>query len=108
MQMAPEAYRSEDIEQLIAGLEQKRRHQIAGLVVVVVCALLALLARIAGGDLLGLSCAVWGALAAILLVMKLAWLFIDWRCPRCNGLLGPGYYPRYCARCGLEFTSSRQ
>ncbi len=108
MQGAAGEHHEEEIAQLSAGIERQRRLQIAGLVVVVVFALLACLARIIRGDLLGIPFPIWVSLAAILLVMKLVYLFAAWRCPRCGGFLGSGYHPRFCSRCGLEFASARK
>jgi hypothetical protein len=96
-----------DVDQMNARIGRQRRIQITGLVIVVLFALLALISRFTGGVLLGLSFVFWVTIAAVLLLAKIIYLIAVWRCPRCRGMLGPGYHPRYCSNCGQEFTSSR-
>ncbi len=89
-------------DQIIQEVERRRSIQIAGLVIVVVATVLALLCRLVGGTLLGLPFAFWGPLAAILLILKLFALFLGWRCPQCDGMLGPSYSTRFCPNCGIR------
>ncbi|MFC1559218.1 hypothetical protein ACFL39_01365 [Gemmatimonadota bacterium] len=97
----------EEIKQFNFVVDRQRRIQVAGLVIVVVFTILALITRITSGALFGLPFLFWGILAAALLLAKIIFLIATWRCPRCSGALGPGYRPRFCSKCGLEFTSSR-
>ena len=92
-----------DIEVFQSSFQSRRRLQIVGLVIVVVVAALAVLARLSGSSLPGLSISFWGPLAALLLVAKIVFLLVHWRCPRCNAVLGPDYSPRFCSKCGLQF-----
>jgi uncharacterized membrane protein len=90
-------------QRFVEEVQLRRLAQVAGLIVVVVFALLALVARIAGGTLLGLPFAFWGSVAALVLIAKLIFLFFMWRCPACGSQLGPNYSPRFCSSCGFEF-----
>ncbi len=96
----------EEIELLRAVVRRRRRHQIVGLVLVVAFAFLALIARLSGTELLGLSFAFWGPLAALVLLGKIVFLLLSWRCPNCNAPLGPTYNPHFCSGCGVSFRSS--
>jgi hypothetical protein len=87
----------------VARFERRRSAQIAGLAIVVLVALIAAAARLTGSAVPGLSFSFWGPLAALLLIAKIIFLLVGWRCPGCGGLLGPTYSPRYCASCGLAF-----
>ena len=96
----------EEVERVRVVVYQRRRYQITGLVLVVVFALLALVARLSGSTLPGLSFSFWGPLAALVLLGKIVFLLVNWRCPRCNAPMGSTYNPRYCSGCGISFRSS--
>ena len=87
---------------LIREVARRRAAQMAGLVVVVLFAVLALLARLSGDSLMGLPFTFWGPLAAILLLGKIAFNIAAWRCPSCGGALGASYGPRFCPNCGVR------
>jgi hypothetical protein len=97
------AYPDGDIQAYQSLFQARRRLQILGLVIVVVVALLAVIARLSDSALPGLPLSFWGPVAAIVLVAKIIFLLVNWRCPRCNAVLGPNYSPRFCSKCGLEF-----
>jgi hypothetical protein len=96
------SYSVEDLRRFQAELDRARAYQIGGLILVVLAAVLALVARATGNAVLGLSFSFWGPLAAALLVGKLLFLFFAWRCPACGARLGPTYSPRYCSGCRAE------
>jgi len=95
---------AEESERIAADLNRQRQAQLTGLIIVVVAALMALISRISGGAIFGLSFSFWGPFAAVLLVAKLAFLMIAWRCPRCRASLGSSYRPRYCPGCGVKLS----
>jgi len=102
------SYSAEDATRFRTNLDRQRAFQLGGLVVVVCAAILALVARATGSELLGLPFLFWGLLAAALLIAKILFLLIGWRCPACRARLGPTYTPRFCSDCGLELRSPGQ
>ena len=98
----PEKNPSQDISREVA---RRRAAQIGGLVLVILFAMLALLARLSGGSLMGLPFIFWGSLAVVLLLSKIAFNIIGWRCPSCGGSLGSGYWPRFCPCCGIRLKA---
>jgi hypothetical protein len=95
-------------QQILSEVERRRTAQIIGLVVVVFSAMLALAARLSHDSLMGLPFVFWGVLAVILLLAKIAFFILAWRCPSCGGSLGSTYTPRFCSSCGIRLKRDDQ
>jgi len=53
----------------------------------------------------GLSSALVGPLAGLVLFVTFFYLIWNWRCPACSFLLLKGFFSTKCPRCKLSFTS---
>ena len=97
-----------DREEILAQVARRRSAQLVGLVIVIIFAVLALVARLANGSLFGIPFVFWGLVAMILLLGKIAFNLLAWRCPRCSGSLGATYWPRFCPNCGFRFVEESE
>jgi len=49
----------------------------------------------------------WAPFFYLLFFLDLIVIFIIWRCPGCNGLLGEVFSVKYCSKCGLKFYDEK-
>ena len=81
---------------------RRRRNQvILAVPVLTLMALLVLSDQSAGSWMLGLPVLVAVPVALLAFVGALLFSLRNWRCPACNGYLGKGVNPRFCAKCGV-------
>ena len=53
--------------------------------------------------LFGMQKSVWGPVFTLLIIGLLIFIFIDWRCPVCKGLMGDVFQSKFCPKCGYKF-----
>jgi len=91
-------------EKTIAEFKKKRIRQM----VAVVPAILAFLALISAernpDGLFGLTPNMVLAVSLAMIISVLIFSFINWRCPSCNKYLGKAFNPKFCSKCGTQFS----
>ena len=53
--------------------------------------------------LFGMPKHVWGPVFTLVILGLLFFIFLDWRCPVCNGLMGDVFQSKFCPKCGYQF-----
>lgn len=53
--------------------------------------------------LFGMPKHVWGPVFTLVIIGLLLFIFFDWRCPVCKGLMGDVFQSKFCPKCGYKF-----
>lgn len=54
-------------------------------------------------NLFGMPKQTWGPFFYLIMAIHIAGIFVYWRCPVCNGLLGDVFNIHSCSKCGYKF-----
>jgi hypothetical protein len=53
--------------------------------------------------LFGMPKHVWGPVFTLVIIGLLLFIYFDWRCPACKGLMGDVFQSKFCPKCGYKF-----